>query len=123
MHISLEFPASRYFVRSFKPGQVTINDQTIMHSVIIHGDKLITDWIPQSIAEVTLAHLLPLIEHKPDVVILGTGEKQVFIANELLQPFHRAGIGIEIMDSIAACRTYNILAGESRNALLALLLK
>jgi uncharacterized protein len=123
MQISLELPSTGYFIRSYSPGSVTVNTSTYSSSIIIHGDKLITDWPPQTFSAITEAHLQQLLSHHPEVILLGTGSKQQFLSHELSYPILRAGIGIESMDSMAACRTYNILASESRNVLLALLLK
>ncbi|MFM7050416.1 MAG: Mth938-like domain-containing protein, partial [Polynucleobacter sp.] len=59
----------------------------------------------------------------PELVIVGTGKKQVFLNPKILQPLIKAKIGFEMMDSQAACRTYNILMGEGRKVLAAILLE
>ena len=64
----------------------------------------------------------PIIEHRPEVLILGTGERQVFPDPAIFCTLMDLGIGFEVMDNAAACRTYNILIAEERRAVLALML-
>ena len=63
-----------------------------------------------------------LVGHKPEVVLLGTGARLRFPPAAVLAPLTRAGIGVEVMDTAAACRTYNILAGDGRRVVAALLM-
>jgi uncharacterized protein len=64
-----------------------------------------------------------MVDLKPELILIGTGNKQRFPKPELLKSLILAKIGFEIMDSQAACRTYNILVGEGRQVLLALLVE
>ena len=66
-------------------------------------------------------HLLSIFEMKPEVVLLGTGAKQVFLPPQLMMQFYNKGIGIEVMTTDAACRTFNVLVSEGRNVLAALM--
>jgi uncharacterized protein len=63
-----------------------------------------------------------LLAGAPDIVIIGTGNTQIFPRPEQLRPLIEAGVGLEIMNTPAACRTFNILVGEGRNVLAALIL-
>jgi len=63
-----------------------------------------------------------LVSLEPEVILLGTGRRLVFPEPQVLATVHAATIGIEIMDTAAACRTYNILAGESRHVAAALII-
>jgi uncharacterized protein len=64
-----------------------------------------------------------MVDLKPELILIGTGNKQRFPKPELLKSLILAKIGFEIMDSQAACRTYNILVGEGRQVLLALIVE
>jgi uncharacterized protein len=71
----------------------------------------------------TAAHFEKIEEDKPDVVILGTGERQRFVHPRLVAALSARHIGVESMDSKAACRTYNVLMGEGRKVTLALIIE
>jgi uncharacterized protein len=64
-----------------------------------------------------------MVALKPELIIIGTGKRQRFPGPELLKTLIEAKIGFEVMDSQAACRTYNILVGEGRQVLLALIVE
>jgi uncharacterized protein len=81
----------------------------------------LSDWQVAGFAELTLAHFERLRALQPEVVLLGTGDKLQFPAAELLAPLIQAQIGVEVMDRAAACRTFNLLAGDGRNVVAALL--
>lgn len=109
-------------IRSYEPGRVQINDDIFSHSVIVAPDRLIADWPPQTLAELKEQDLQLILEFEPEVVILGTGSAQQFPARAILQHILKAGIGIEVMESGAACRTYNVLMAEDRRVVAALFL-
>ena len=83
-------------------------------SVIITPDTVIEDWEPTEPAQLTPGHMQQMLEFQPEIVILGTGRRLRFPAAEITLICHQAGVGIEVMDTGAACRTYNILAAEGR---------
>lgn len=75
---------------------------------------VITGWEPVPVGELEEAHFDVLLEHAPELVLLGTGSTSVFPPRELVFAFARRGIGLESMDTRAAARTFNVLAGEGR---------
>jgi uncharacterized protein len=79
-------------------------------------------WEAPSFAGLKPSHFAQIAELKPELVIIGTGLRQRFPRPDLLKALINAKIGFEIMDTQAACRTYNILVGEGRQAMAALLL-
>jgi len=113
---------SGYRIRSYEPGRVRINDDIFEHSVIVSPDRLVSDWAPQALAELEEEHLQAILDLEPEVVILGTGVVQQFPARTILQRVLKTGIGIEVMESGAACRTYNVLMAEDRRVVAALFL-
>jgi uncharacterized protein len=91
-------------------------------SFIICAGELIRDWEPRAIEQLRAGHFAAIVAMKPEVVLLGSGQRLRFPPQALLIPLMEAGIGCEVMDSAAACRTYNVLNGEGRQVVAALLL-
>ena len=91
-------------------------------SFIITADTLVKDWEPRSIDQLMANHFSAIVAMKPELVLLGTGRQLRFPPHALLTPLMEAAIGCEVMDTAAACRTYNILNSEGRRVGAALLL-
>ena len=123
MKIHLEDTSGRYRIRAYGPGHVTVNQTVCTRSLIISPERLIADWAPQTLAELAAGHVAELLALAPEVVLLGTGRALRFPAPEVMAALARAGIGHEIMDTGAACRTYNILMGEGRRVAAGLLIE
>lgn len=123
MQFNLDNNIGKYQINAYQPGQVIINKQIYTNSIIITPEQIITNWAPQSFAEITADNLKIILDKVPQIVIIGTGEQQHFLDQELLLPFLQQRIGIEIMNTDAACRTYNVLMSEGRNVVAALVLK
>jgi uncharacterized protein len=111
-----------YRIRSYAQGRLRVNDEVLERSVVVAPDQLVTDWPPQTLAELDDQHLQPVLDLQPEVVILGTGTVQRFPDRAILQRVLAAGVGVEVMETGAACRTYNILMAEDRRVVAALLL-
>ena len=99
--------------RPQQTGQPEPDMLTVKTSLILTAEQLIEDWIADS-EELSSAHLDRLLATEPEIIVLGTGDRIRFPAPVLLAQCHAAGVGIEVMDTGAACRTYNILAAEGR---------
>ena len=106
-------------IRGWRPGELRIADEVWREPVLLSADA-VRPWPLKDDEPVTLKHLTPLIEQRPDVIILGTGERQQFPDHEVSMKLLALGIGLEVMDTAAACRTYNVLASEGRAAAAAL---
>ncbi|MEJ1356442.1 MAG: Mth938-like domain-containing protein [Candidatus Sedimenticola sp. (ex Thyasira tokunagai)] len=123
MKFSLADPSLGNTIHSYSERGVVIDSNIYDSSVIVLPDKIIAPWGPTSLKTVEMSDFSILDGLNPDLVILGTGERQQFLSPALYQSLIRAGIGVEIMTTPAACRTYNILLSEGRRAAAALLLK
>ena len=110
-------------VRSYATGEVRIGETVIRRSCLVKADRLIADWRPQTVADISVADLEAVLALQPEVVVIGSGPKQQFPAPEILGAVLSRGVGCEVMDTGAACRTYNILASEGRTVVAALLLR
>ena len=122
MKISLAAPNQKFAIRAYEKGKLIINQQPYYKSLIVTPEQLTPDWRPQSIEDLTAADFDELITLKPSMIILGTGEKQIFPSPTLYAEAINAGIGVEVMNTPAACRTYNILMSEGRSIAAALMM-
>jgi uncharacterized protein len=101
--------------------QMQIVDEWHRGPLILSPSELITDWPPVCVGELVAEHFEAVFALSPDVVLLGTGQRQIFPKPSLLSGFHQRGLGVEIMTTRAACSTFNILISESRNVVAALM--
>ena len=137
MKLSLE-TYSANIIHSYEDGQVIIrqnpaslpeNNQhstdtqplrVMTGSLVITPEILIENWL-EAAPNLTQKDISRLMEMEPEVVLLGTGSTMIFPDMKILEPFYRASIGIEVMSTPAACRTYNVLAAERRKVVAALM--
>jgi len=122
MKLTDEKIAGINLIRSYGHNEVRIGETVIRSSCLVKADRIVSDWRPRSVAELSLDDLQPVLALQPEVVVIGSGPKQAFPAPEILGAVMSRGIGCEVMDTGAACRTYNILASEGRTVVAALLL-
>ena len=113
---------SGYTIQAYGQGQVTINDEVVTSSVVVTPARLLREWEPERFDDLAPAHLEALAELEPEIVVLGTGGRLRFPAAAVTASLAARGIGVEVMDTAAACRTYNILVSEDRNVVAALLM-
>ena len=102
-------------------GHVLVNGARIDRAVIVMLDKLIDPWPVGDFASLSLADFANLIELKPELVVFGSGPAFRFPDARIMAAFSAARIGFDVMDTPAACRTYNVLMSEGRNVAAALL--
>ena len=89
--------------------------------MILTATVIIEGWRPASVQDLTAADLEPVLGLAPEVVLLGTGAHQQFPDSAILRILYEQRIGVEIMDTSAACRTYNVLVSEGRSVAAALI--
>ena len=116
-------PNEGYFVTMYNDDTIQVNGKNFKNSLIISSQQLKADWSPSSPEELTSEHFSAIIQLKPELVLIGTGNKLIFPAVETYAELIRLGVGVEIMDTGAACRTYNILSGEGRHVVCGLILQ
>ena len=110
-------------ITGYGDGYVEINQTPYSHAVLLSSDGNIKEWPVKSFDELAAANFTQMVALKPELIIIGTGNRQRFPKPELVKTLIDAKIGFEIMDSQAACRTYNILVSEGRRVLLALIVE
>ncbi len=110
-------------ITGYGDGYIEINKIPYSHAVLLSSDGEILEWAVKSFDELSPADFTQMATLKPELIIIGTGKRQRFPKPELLKTLIDAKLGFEVMDSQAACRTYNILVGEGRQVLLALIVE
>ncbi|MDP1558101.1 MAG: Mth938-like domain-containing protein [Nitrosomonas sp.] len=103
-------------------GYVLINQKRYEHSLILLPDLMIDNWQAQTVEQLGIEHFECLFPYQPEIILLGTGANLCFPLHSLLTTFTKLGIGVEVMDTKATCRTYNILVEEGRRVAAALLI-
>ncbi len=102
-------------------GVMTANLKTINTNFIINPTSLITDWTVNNLEDLTEDSISQIAELAPEIVVLGVGTKFVLPPVKINLLFQKYKIGLEVMDTAAACRTYNFLLNEGRNVSAALI--
>ncbi len=121
MKIEREQADGRNLFTGYGEGYVEVNGKRHSSSLVVSGDRVVADWPLASFDEVTADHLAAILELQPEILLLGTGRAFAFPDRARLRPLYDAKLGVEVMDTPAACRTYNILLGEGRNVVAALI--
>jgi len=103
------------------PDGVIVHGREHLQTAVIPSQGEVIDWPVASFDDLTEAHFKTLAEMKPELVIFGSGSRIRFAKPALLRPLIDARIGVETMDTPAACRTYNVLLAEGRTVVAALL--
>jgi len=122
MKLHRQAPAAT-LVAGLGPGWVRVGEREYRENVVLTPDAVVPGWAPAGYAALAPADFASLLEHAPEVVLLGTGATQRFPDARLTGGLAAAGIGIDIMDTRAACRTFNILIAEDRRVVAALLIE
>lgn len=109
-------------VTGYGPGWVAVNGERFTSSIVISTQGARIPWPCTDFADLQAAHFESLIVLEPELVLFGSGARMQFPHPRLLAALYQRRIGVETMDTQAACRTYNFLAGEGRRVVAALLL-
>ena len=122
MILTEETGSGRYQIKAYTPSALTINQTSYHNSLILTENELILDWRPQTMGMLTLEDLSPILALSPAIILLGTGQSFIMPAASFLNAARALQIGIEYMDTSAACRTFMALTSEGRNVAAALML-
>jgi uncharacterized protein len=120
MKFMLDNNTGGYAIQRYDVGVIIIAECSYRESLILLPDRVIENWPPNSVNDLAEEDFHQLMELEPEIVLLGTGPQQQFPHPSLTQPLMQQRIGLEVMDTAAACRTYNILMAEGRRVAAAL---
>jgi uncharacterized protein len=110
-------------IQGYGPGWVGVQGGKITHSVILGSKGQRVNWQCSRFEDLTAAHFAQLADFDAELIIFGSGSRIRFPQPAWLQPLMAKRMGLETMDTGAACRTYNILAGEGRRVVVAIVLE
>jgi uncharacterized protein len=123
MKLHLSDTSGVNMITGYGDGFVQVNGQRHESSVVVLPDSQPAAWEVSGFSALSTVHFQALAAQRPELVILGTGRRQRFPPPALYAALIQAGIGLEVMDTGAACRTYNILASEGRRVSAALIVE
>jgi uncharacterized protein len=121
MDFNLEVPQDHLYIHSVSDKGIRIGENFLNSAFILSGQQLLTDWDVTVADEIDQQSLQAIFDLQPELVLIGTGSKQVFLPPPVQALFFQQGIGFEVMTTDAACRTFNILVSEGRQVVAALL--
>lgn len=94
---------------------IRIGNETYRQTVALTNAEVLDSWEQRPVADLMPDDLAPLLDAMPDVILLGTGDTCVFAPRQVTFALARMGVGLEVMDTAAAARTFNVLVGEGRS--------
>ena len=115
--------SSAQSIQAYGEGWISVNGEKITHSVVLSADAGRTHWGCEKLADIGPDHFTQVLALNPELVIFGSGKKLHFLHPSLMASLINRGIGVETMDTAAACRTYNVLAHEGRRVVACLLME
>ena len=121
MQINLERP-DQNSIQSYSNNKVVIDDKTYQTSIIVSSKTVESDWQIEDIQKMTEQDVEKIMQHAPEIVIVGHQKLGQFPDDSVRFLFANQGVGFECMDIGAACRTFNVLLSEFRNVVLALII-
>lgn len=121
MKLLLTTASGQNIFTGYGPGYVSVNSVRHEKHIVVTSDQVM-EWRIENFDALSVEDFASLLALKPEIVILGTGNTLRFPPPALSRPLALAGIGLEVMDSKAACRTYNILAAEGRKVVAAVMI-
>ncbi|HEY3327992.1 MAG TPA: Mth938-like domain-containing protein [Novimethylophilus sp.] len=122
MKLHLTRPEGNNLITGYGPGWVQINETRHSASLILMPGRILPSWPVADFEALAAEHFTAAIALAPEILLLGTGAKLRFPPAACLKLLIEANVGYEIMDTAAACRTYNILMSEGRNVAAALII-
>jgi len=116
MDMTQDFADANFMITSYEEDHVQINQEIYHQSVIISSDRLIHPWNVTDASQLNESTIAPILEIRPEILILGTGKSLVLPDPRIIALFAQQSIGFESMNTSAACRTYGVLIAEGRKA-------
>jgi uncharacterized protein len=109
-------------IRSVDADGIRVGNDIYTSTIALTVDRVVGTRIDKDVGELTEEDFSELLDLSPEVIVLGTGQSNIFPPRDLVFAMARRGVGFEVMDTGAAARTYNVLAGEGRQVAVVLYL-
>ena len=117
MDITQDIADAKYTITSYNADCIFVNKEPYHQSLLICPESLISPWDVSELSQLNETTLTPIIQYQPEIVIIGTGDQLVLPEPKVIAYFAKHKIGLETMNTPAACRTYGILAAEARKVM------
>jgi uncharacterized protein len=121
MKLTVDAAPAANVIRAYTATGFRIGSRDCAGSVIVSAHTLIEGWRPREMSELGAEDLAPALALQPEVLLIGSGARQIFPAPQLLAVLCRSKVGFEVMNTGAACRTYNVMLAEGRAVVAALI--
>lgn len=108
-------------ITRIEPGRIFVGAAAFEGALVVPWSGTVQSWPVVGFEALQAADFSALLQHRPELVVFGSGSRLRFVHPSMLAGLINAGVGVETMDTAAACRTYNVLASEGRSVLAALL--
>jgi uncharacterized protein len=122
MQITQDSGSGVNFIRAYGAGELWINQDSYRGTIILSASSILAQPNIRGVEDLGTVEVPLILELEPELLLLGTGARQIFPSAAFGAQFLRAGVGFEVMDTGAACRTFNVLVGEKRRVVALLLL-
>jgi uncharacterized protein len=113
--------SSNNLIRAWEPGRIRIGEQWLTGNLIVTAEAIVSDWLLTDSSRVTIDDLRPALDIQPELIVVGFGTAPAPPDIDLMQELAELAIGLEFMQTPAACRTYNVLVHEGRRVAAALI--
>jgi uncharacterized protein len=123
LKLHLATHATQNAFTAYGDGYVQVNDRKLTQSAIVTPEQIIEPWAILGFDALREEDFAPLVALSPEIVLLGSGAKFRFLHPAITRALSAARVGVEIMDTAAACRTYNVLLAEGRKVVAALIVE
>lgn len=123
MQISEDFSDTQLVIRAYEPGAVLVNQNRYTRSLALTPERVLDGALPDHLEELEPLHIREAIDCGPELLIIGSTAGTHRLDRDIPRQLGRLGIGLEVMNLGAACRTYNILLSEGRKVVCLLLLE
>jgi uncharacterized protein len=111
-----------HLIVGYEPGRIVVDGRSYNEGLIVSPERIVPGWGPEIAADLAEKHFEAIVALDPQVIVLGTGKHQVFPEPRVYLTAMQRGVGVEVMDTGAACRTYNILMAEGRRVVAGLIM-
>jgi uncharacterized protein len=122
MRFTQDSSSGTHLIRGYAAGELRIEDAVYRGAVIVSASTILSEPDIRDLNELLALQPPRILALDPEIILLGTGQRQIFPAASFGAQFLRVGIGFEVMDTGAACRTFNVLVGEQRRVVALLLI-
>ena len=123
MELHRDTNPATYQITAYQPGEIYINRSPFNHSMLIHPSQMHSAWRPKNYQDITPEDIKQCLSYQPEIVLIGTGQHHQQLPHNLLAPLYEARIGVEVMHSLAACKTFALLSSDQRNVLAAVIIQ